>query len=367
MQPATSPRDPLILRLLLQVIRPETVQVNVHRWVAMTTAILFAYLLWGNAYFTDWHVFVGASVFMLGSASTSTVITAYLTGQTYRRYPEPSQSRRRLAVNTLCMVAMGIVLTTSGLWMLNAVHLFGFHYTPRQGMWIVLLSVLLDLLLVGFFEITFAFRQWQTNELEVEQLSQHQLQNQLTELKQQVNPHFLFNSLSSLSVLISEDPTQAERFVDELAQVYRYLLQAHRHGQQPLREALVPLEAELRFLHAYAYLLCTRYGTGLTLHLAPIEAYPAGTLLPLTLQTLVDNAIRHNVLSVARPLCITVEPAPGGVRVRNSVHKRTQRVPQAHQSLAKLQAHYQLLGDGDAVQVEADAECFSVVVPLLNF
>jgi sensor histidine kinase YesM len=167
-------------------------------------------------------------------------------------------------------------------------------------------------------------------------------------------------------VLIGEDPRQAERFVDEMAKVYRYLLQAHRSSQQPAQAGLTTLEAEVRFIESYAYLLRTRYGAALDLRVVPAEASPSGGLLPLTLQTLVDNAIRHNVVSAARPLRIEIHASPGHVRVQNSLQKRSVRVPMAREGLSGLQARYQLLQPAKSLVVDANEDYFSVSVPLAS-
>ncbi len=360
---AASPRDPLILRLLLQLIRPQRLRIAVHRRIALLTVVPYCYVLWGRAYFTTWYVFVGGSLLVYTVAILFTNLTNYLTERAYHRYPEPQQAGRRLRMLGLTVGILGALTTVGTLGAFQAVHLFGYRYNAATGPWVLLSAVVFDLLLVGFFEITYAFTQWQTNQLETEQLAQ-QLQSQVHELKQQVNPHFLFNSLSSLSVLISEDPRQAERFVDELAQVYRYQLQAARSSQLPAVAGLVPLEAELRFLHAYAYLLGIRYGVGLQVHLPAVEACPPGVLPPLALQTLVDNAIRHNALTASRPLRIDVVLEAGCVRVQNTRHPRTVRVPISSEGLASLRARYQQLARASP-RIEADDEQFTVTLPLL--
>nr|WP_230687435.1 sensor histidine kinase [Hymenobacter ruricola] len=252
---------------------------------------------------------------------------------------------------------------------MDAVHLFGYRYNPATGPWIVGSVLLVNVLVVVLFELLLALNQWQTNQLGAERLEHEQLQGQLDEVKQQISPHFLFNSLNSLSVLIGEDPRQAERFVDEMAKVYRYLLQSHRGGE-PLagHPGLTTLEAELRYLASYAHLLRTRYGAALELSIAAdvAEGHRQGGLLPLTLQTLVDNALRHNVASAARPLRIAVDTTPAGqVRVRNTRQKRTVRVPLPQDNLAALQARYQRLGPGGpAVEVAAGEEYFTVSIHL---
>jgi LytS/YehU family sensor histidine kinase len=89
-------------------------------------------------------------------------------------------------------------------------------------------------------------------------------------------------------------------------------------------------------------------------------------LLPLTLQTLVDNAIRHNVVSAARPLRIDIYTSPGQVRVQNSLQKRSVRVPMTREGLSGLQARYQLLQPARSLQVDGTDEYFSVSVPLAS-
>ena len=365
--PASPRRDPLLLRALLKLLWPNSRQARVTKWLVLGLVPLFGYLIWGAVYLSSWWIFGRGTLLLLLLGVLCMLGASHAAERIAQRYPEPDQTIWRVGLHLLALLLISVLAIGFIMWSFDAVRLFGYQYNPTAGPWLLASSFVAAAILAAVTEVTFALGQWQTNQLESEQLAQQQLQNQLNEVKQQVNPHFLFNSLSSLSVLIGESPPQAVHFVDELAKVYRYLLHAHRSSQLPATAGLVSLAAELAFLHSYAHLLRTRYGGGLELHLAPAptEEHLGGSLLPLTLQTLVDNAIQHNALSAGRPLRIHVEVGERTVRVRNTLHKRTVRVPMSYETLAGLQARYQLLGSTHALQVQADAQEFSVTVPLV--
>ncbi len=363
---SASPRSPLLLRALLKIIWPNSRQATVTKWLVLSFIPLFGYFIWGSVYLDSWWIFVRGTLLLALMAVLCILGASHAAERIAQRYPKPDQAIRRVGLHLVVLVLISVLAIGFIMWSFNAVRLFGYRYDPNAAPWLLFSAFMVAGLLAAFTEITFALGQWQTNQLESEQLAQQQLQNQLNEVKQQVNPHFLFNSLNSLSVLIGESPPQAVHFVDELAKVYRYQLHAHRSSQLPAAAGLVSLGAELAFIHSYAHLLRTRYGPGLVLHIMPPAAEdPAGDLLPLTLQTLVDNAIQHNTLSAARPLRIHIELDEEKVCVRNTLHKRTVRVPLSYESLAGLQARYQLLGPAHALQVQAGEDEFSVAVPLV--
>jgi LytS/YehU family sensor histidine kinase len=124
-------------------------------------------------------------------------------------------------------------------------------------------------------------------------------QSRLLGLKSQVNPHFLFNSLNSLSSLISEDQEEAEIFLDEMSKVYRYMLRNDEDN-------LVTLDTELRFLDSYSYLLQARYGNGLQFQVDVNESEKEKYLPPLTLQTIIENSFTQNMISKSSPLVIKI-------------------------------------------------------------
>ncbi len=195
------------------------------------------------------------------------------------------------------------------------------------------------------------------SEQEREKLRVANMQSQLDVLKQQVNPHFLFNALNSLSSLISEDPKQAEQFVDKLSGVYRYVLRANE-------QHLTTLESELQFIEAYYHLLQTRYGTGLSLTVAVDNRHRSCQLPPLTLQLLVENAVKHNVVSPKRPLVITIATdEQGRLVVQNTLQRKTTRVLSNGVGLTNIVAKYQMLALLPP-SVEERSDWFIVRLPL---
>ena len=136
-------------------------------------------------------------------------------------------------------------------------------------------------------------------------------------LKSQVNPHFLFNCFNTLSSLIQEDKKEAEKFLDELSKVYRYLLTNNEDG-------VSTVEKEVKFLESYYRLLKTRYGDGLHINIEIDKRYYPYLLPSLSLQLLVENAVKHNVVSRQKPLTIEVFTAAGNKLVVNNNLQRKQ-------------------------------------------
>lgn len=198
------------------------------------------------------------------------------------------------------------------------------------------------------------------SEKEREKLRVANLQSQLDVLKQQVNPHFLFNALNSLSALISEAPQQAEVFVDKLSGVYRYILRANN-------EPLTTLAAELDFIDQYFHLLQTRYGAGLRLSLGVDEQRHTCKLPPLTLQLLVENAVKHNVISAKRPLHILIfTDESDQLIVQNNLQHKTTRALSNGVGLSNIVAKYQIL-NLPSPMIEETADQFTVRLPLLPY
>ncbi|WP_353723263.1 histidine kinase [Dyadobacter sp. 676] len=174
-----------------------------------------------------------------------------------------------------------------------------------------------------------------------------------------MNPHFLFNCLNSLSSLIEEDPDLATQFIDEMSNVYRYLLRSNE-------SELTTLEAELRFAGSYFHLLSTRYGANLRLEEEIDPAYRDYMLPPLTLQLLMENVVKHNVIMPRQPLYIRLNTtADGRLVVSNNLQRRQVSVPSSRIGLANIATKYNLLGQGE-ISIEENPQTFSVSLPLLT-
>lgn len=196
------------------------------------------------------------------------------------------------------------------------------------------------------------------SEQERERLRVANMQSQLDALKQQVNPHFLFNSLNSLLALIRRNPQQAETFTEELSSVYRYVLRANEQN-------LIDLDAELDFIHSYTHLLQTRYGSGFAITIQVDPQYGRHQLPPLTLQLLVENAVKHNVVTAQKPLTVEIQTdGSANLHVRNNLQRKKQGVISNGVGLANILAKYEMLGQAKP-SVREEAGQFVVALPLI--
>ncbi|GAA4460238.1 hypothetical protein GCM10023189_35050 [Nibrella saemangeumensis] len=198
-------------------------------------------------------------------------------------------------------------------------------------------------------------------ELAVQQLRQEMNEVRMRALQSQISPHFLFNSLNSLSSLIADEPQKAEQFVDEMSTVYRYLLQTSE------RE-LTTLETEIGFITSYYHLLKTRYGQGFDLTIDIPNKCKNCLLPPLTLQLLVENAVKHNIVSADHPLHIRIysDSNNGTLTVSNNLQRRSSSgITSTQKGLLNITAKYKLLNQPDIQILETDKE-FTVVVPLIR-
>lgn len=328
------------------------------------------YMLFGTAYFTRLHVFALATVSIVLIWTPIYFLHALPALYFRRRLPAVRRIWLRLALVVPVHMAMSS-LAIVGLFYGYA--WLGFPYFTFNGVHlynILLINVFFNLLINGVHESVYTFERWSQTLSETEKLKQANLQSRLEGLKHQINPHFLFNSLNSLSSLIDEDPERAERFIEELASVYRYLLQTNEHE-------LVTLSNELRFIQSYYHLQRTRYGSGLTLEVDVADEYLEAQLPPLTLQLLVENAIKHNVVAADQPLQISIRTTtvpkagagesyqPGRLHVSNTLQRRPARVLSNGVGLVNIATKYKLLGQAPMEIDERDGS-FTVTLPLLT-
>lgn len=175
-------------------------------------------------------------------------------------------------------------------------------------------------------------------------------------LKSQMNPHFLFNSLNTLQSLIDTNTDAAERYVQQLSHVMRYSLQERE---------VVTLEEEERCVRAYCQMMQIRYGSDLVFDFSIAPTYASHKVLPLSLQGLVENAIKHNVISAKQPLTIRIDTdIKGQVRVSNRIKAKLTNEPSSGIGLANLSERYRLMWNVD-ITISNNGQVFEVLLPLI--
>jgi len=209
------------------------------------------------------------------------------------------------------------------------------------------------------YEAGYFFDRWKKQTIEVEQVKSQQLKSELNVLKNQISPHFLFNSLNTLVTLIHENPDQAAKFTEKLSQVYRYILQYKD-------KEIIKLKTEIDFISAYNYLLKMRFEKSLVVHIEikheDLEKYIA----PLTVQMLIENAVKHNIASLSKPLSIDVYVENGSsLIVRNNLQLKTEGVESLKTGLDNIKQRYKYLSNKE-VDVIKTREHFMVALPLIE-
>jgi two-component system, LytTR family, sensor kinase len=266
---------------------------------------------------------------------------------------------QNLYVRILIQVAIGVAYA---LFLRYLIYLFGEPVLPFKldrlflaATW--LLYVLMSVGINAIFFIQFFIGKWKDSIIETERLEKEKAQVQFDNLKNQLNPHFLFNSLTSLNSLITEDQQLASKFLQHLSKVYRYLLQYKD-------KSTVSLRVELDFIRNYIFLMETRFKHALHIHLNISPDKEDRLIVTATLQILIENAIKHNIVDMARPLTIDVLTSGNYLVVSNNLQKRSVVETSNKVGLENLRSLYGFLTD-KPIEVEQTDNRFFVKVPLL--
>ncbi len=275
---------------------------------------------------------------------------------------KPVDVQRKLQLKN---IALAVILTVLSVYILNKFfysvknlidsgprpmgHRDEFDYT----------NFFVSALVVGCVLIIRLIYQKQRIDLENESLRREALQSQFESLKNQLSPHFLFNSLTALKTLIREAPETAQNYVNNLSKALRYTLQSNE-------KKLVTLKEEMVFMESYLYLIRLRFDTNLTVFIGIKDKYLLHRLPPLTIQTLVENAIKHNEISKEKPLAINIITTDNEkLAVWNNIQSKITEEEGTGIGLTNLSKQFLLLKGEDIVISKQDNQ-FRVEVPLIN-
>lgn len=202
------------------------------------------------------------------------------------------------------------------------------------------------------------FGYWKQSLIQIEHHKTEVVQAQLQNLKNQINPHFLFNNMSVLSSLVYKDKDKAVDFINQLSKVYRYLLDSKDIE-------LVSLEDEIKFIRSYIYLLQIRFDTNIQFKLLITPDSLNKLLPPMAIQILLENAIKHNEISEAQPLTIEIKTEGDILEVSNNLQLRTNHEPSSKTGLKNICDRYKYF-TSKTIEIKQNEKIFSVKIPLLN-
>ena len=215
------------------------------------------------------------------------------------------------------------------------------------------------LLVIGGLHGMSFFEEWKNSLIKTESLQKQNLESHLATLKNQISPHFLFNSLNVLSALIYKDPKLAEKFINRLSLVYRYLLDNKD-------KEVINLDTELDFVNSYLFLLDIRFGTNLIINMN-VDYNFESMLPPMALQMLIENAIKHNIIAEQKPLTIDIMiEEESYLTIRNNLQLRSDTRRSTNVGLGNIRKRYEFLTNKEVVVRQTQDE-FIVKIPLLKF
>lgn len=221
-----------------------------------------------------------------------------------------------------------------------------------------IISLLLTLVVTIIFHLIYFYKKSQESKLKEQKVIAGTASAQFESLKNQIDPHFLFNSLNVLSSLIEENPENAQKFTTSLSKIYRYVL------EQKDKE-LVSVEEELKFAKTYMNLLKMRFENSITYNVSSEFINPDAKVVPLSLQLLLENTIKHNVVSENKPLRIKIYIENNYLIVENNLQKKEVLQERKGVGLQNIVDRYGLLSERK-VLVEETVDFFRIKIPILT-
>lgn len=238
-------------------------------------------------------------------------------------------------------------------------------FVNHQFIATMLLMFLVVILMFNFaFYSLHFFTHWRATvqdkaslEVQAAMLQQEKSELQYHQLKNQVNPHYLFNMLTSLDGLVQTNPDLASNFIRHMSKVYRYVLQ-HKESE------VVNVEEELEFISHYIQLLQIRYGSGLVIHTSISAAARERAVVMITLQMMIDNAVKHNIIQEATPLRIVIWDEDDYIIVHNNKQLRKQMENSNGKGLQQLKHLYSFHSERQII-IDDTPGHYTIKIPLL--
>ena len=273
-----------------------------------------------------------------------------------KKYPGFAQAKRRIKKMILIYVLAVPVVNVIIVYLLNICSVPD-NYEPNiYQAYLTTYSV--SFAIIVLYEAIYFYTQLSASITEKEQAKQAQIRSELQGLRNQVNPHFLFNSLNVLTSLIDENPKNAQKFTTSLSKVYRYVLEQKNKD-------LVTVDEELDFAKTYMSLLKMRFEDSIVFEIPNSASNPESKVVPLSLQLLLENAVKHNMVTSSKPLHIKIYEEAGNLVILNNLQPKQIVKKSSGVGLNNIKQRYQLLTDKKVI-INQQAKSFAVAIPMLT-
>lgn len=257
-----------------------------------------------------------------------------------------------------------IFLTIGTLFLVRLFHrvaLDGVSYDEflsTESMTFYYTAIIITIAVSMFFHAFYFYQQLQKNKIKEQKVIAGTASAKFDALKNQLDPHFLFNSLNVLTSLIDENPESAQKFTTALSKVYRYVLEQKNKD-------LITVDEELKFAKTYMSLLKMRFEDSIIFEIPEQASNPESKVVPLSLQLLLENAVKHNMVTTSKPLHIKIYESNGLLVVENNLQLKQIVKKSSGVGLENIRQRYNLLSDRK-VNINQQADSFAVAIPMLT-
>ncbi|MCD4684175.1 MAG: histidine kinase [Bacteroidales bacterium] len=327
--------------LLLVVIIGDVVTI----YFSPDFSIFLKHLHWNSFY----SLIIGGFLWK-GNQLVGYLISKYVDDQ-----KEPVKALRWNLTGLFIYTSLAIIVVNYFWWVLFIGEDISFLFT--NGLSIFIIEFVVTIVIVSILLSISFFKSWREAAVNEERLKKESLAYQYQALSNQVNPHFLFNSLNTLSTLVYKDQNQAVHFIKELSEVYRYVLE-HKDSE------VVDLSTELDFVKNYVYLQKIRHGQSLDINVE-VQNSSGQYVIPMSIQMLIENAIKHNIVSIENPLSIQISLNTEYIIIKNNLQRKTTVKDSAGIGLDNLKKRYEFISDKEFMTEENEKE-FIVKIPIIK-
>lgn len=328
-------------------------------WIEWLTvvplAIALGFYFYGSSFYSSLESFLSRTLILVIIGTIISVLNHLVRFYALYYFHKLNQWTVRI---TLSLIAYLIVSLGISLLAFKLFSFFPFLVVTEEKKNISLLvTIFITIIGAILYEANTYYHQWKSAIAEEEQLEKLNLESQFQSLQGQLNPHFLFNSFNVLSSLIHENPIKAEQFVDEMSNVYRYLMRTNN-------EELATVQDEIKFAQSFSHLIKTRYEQGIDLNIYVSKEHFGYHIPSLSLQLLLENAIKHNEINPNQPLQVDIYSTHKALIIENNLQPKTKGVFSNKIGLENLSQRYHLL-NREGFSVIKENNTFKVTLPFI--
>lgn len=327
--------------------------------LAMLLLALLITLLVFDSYGEGFRIFIISYAWAVAICVTQWLGNSYIYGLLDKKYSWQGNLLKRAIFGSLALIGYSAIA-----YLVVQMIMFMLVYgtLPDNPVYWILrtsyIAILISFTISLFFVVAAFFQNWKKSLLEAERFKAEMLQYKYEALQNQINPHFLFNSFNVLSDLVYEDQQKATTFIDQLSQLFRYVLDSRE-------KELVAIQEELEFIEAYSFLLQTRFEDKLLIR-QDVSAEKNEMIVPMTLQLLIENCVKHNEISGTQPLTVRITRNGEYLRVENNLQLKSGGSESKKTGISNVRQQYSFFSDREIVIIETD-RLFAVEVPIIKW